>query len=150
MTRMSPAPASNFSPFTVQRPRPSLTNGTSSYGWGWGPGPRRGRALRRNAETFTPNRCGRKDVYRLGVLGHPIEKVDHARLQTVLGAYDQQPVIRNETLQNGRPMPQMVGRGPDVGAAAVRDKGPGVLRGGAGRQAPDGGSDPVDDSPEGG
>src|SRR2546422_2806024 len=45
--------------------------------------------------------CGRKDVDRLGVLRHPIEKVDHARLQTVLGANDQQPVIRNETLQNG-------------------------------------------------
>src|SRR5712691_131269 len=32
MTRMSPAPASNSSPLTVQRPRPSLTHWTSSYG----------------------------------------------------------------------------------------------------------------------
>src|SRR6266853_598339 len=121
---------------------------TSSYGWRWGPGPRPGRALSRNTETFTPYHCGRKDVYRLGVLGHPIEKVDHARLQTVLGANDQQPVIRNETLQNGRPMPQMVGRGPDVGADGVRDKGLGVLCEGCGQQGLDRGSDPVDDRAE--
>ena len=80
--------------------------------------------------------------------GHPIEKVDHARLQTVLGANDQQPVIRNETLQHGGAVPQMVAGGPDVGADGVRDKGLGVLREGCGQQGLDGGPDPVDDGAE--
>src|SRR3989449_1976456 len=33
-----------------------------------------------------PNDCGRKDVDRLGVLGHPIEKVDQDRKSTRLNS----------------------------------------------------------------
>src|SRR2546426_11510427 len=100
MTRMSPAPASNSSPFTVQRPRPSLTNWTSSYGWRWGPDP----ACLTHETVLSrlscgPNDCRRKDVDRLGVLRHPIEKGHHARLQDVPRPNDQQPVIRKETPQ---------------------------------------------------
>lgn len=81
----------------------------------------------------------------LGGLGHPVKKVNDARLQAILRANDQQPVILNEMLQNVRAMTQVVGGSANVRANGVRDKSFGVLPEGCGQQGLDGGTDPVDD-----
>ncbi len=95
-----------------------------------GAGARRRRQRRRSGARDGGRRCGvggRPAAGKLlrGVgegtkgeagLRQAFEEVDHAGLQRILGADDQQAVVLDQVHQNLRAVAQMVGRGLDVGA----------------------------------
>ena len=56
-----------------------------------------------------------------------VEEVDDAGFKGVLGADDPEAFVLNELFEQLRTVPEMVGRGTDVGANCVIDEGVGVV-----------------------
>src|SRR5947208_9675332 len=120
----------------------------ASLGREFGPASRDAPKLRRIGEESSTLTCADSFTRLLGGLRCAIEKVYHTRPQTVLGSDDQQPVVLNQALEDGRPVAQMVRRSPNVRTHGVCDEGLRLLAKRRGQQGLHGGPDAIDNRPQ--
>src|SRR5690349_4355840 len=96
-----------------------------------------------------PTRVGCRSNRRWSVsIRESIEKLDHTGTETILGTNYQQPVAVGQTLEDRRPVPEMIRRGADVRAHSLGDQRRRLLAERRGQQRLHRGPNPVDNGPQ--